>query len=176
MAKVLVVIPHDRFRDEEFEAVFNTLGVDHEIAIGSSHHTEAKGQFGLLVEPDINISFVEPSDYDCVVFIGGIGVEEYLNEGNIMRLIQNFFHDRKLICAIGSSVELLVYAGILANRKVTTDPSTASRVQDAGAYFTGRSTEVDGDILTAIGPDESDEFAESIRKALQYLDPNRGLR
>lgn len=176
MAKVLVVIPHDRFRDEEFESVFNTLGSEHEISIGSSHHTEAKGLFGLIVKPDVNVSFVEPSDYDCVVFIGGQGVEEYLNEPNVLQLIQNFYHEKKLICAIGTAVELLVYAGIIANRKVTTDPVTALSVQNAGAYFTGRSTEIDGDILTAIGPDESDDFAEAIRKALEFIDPKRGLR
>lgn len=176
MAKILVVLPHDRFRDEEFEAVANTLGSEHEVSIGSSHHSEAKGQFGLLVNPDVSINFVEPGDYDCLVFIGGIGVEEYLNETSIMQLIQNFFHERKLICAIGTAVELLVYAGILTNRKVTTDASTVSKIQDAGAYYTGRSTEIDGDILTATGYESSQEFAEAIRKALQYVDTNRGLR
>jgi protease I len=177
MAKVLVVIPHDRFRDEEFEAVIGKLGNGkHQVSIGSSHHTEAQGHFGLIVKPDVNIGFVEPRDYDAVVFIGGHGVEEYFLESGIMNLIRSFFYEKKLIGAIGLAVELFVYAGIITGRKVTCLPELIERVQGAGAYYTGRPTELDGDILTSIDNRTKDEFAEAVLKALDYIDPKRGLR
>ncbi len=177
MTKVLLVIPHDRFRDEEFEAVYNKLvKADCNVQIGSSHHTEAKGHFGLIVNPDINVSFVEPGDYDALVFIGGRGIEEYLADSTIINMIRNFYYERKLIAAIGAAVELLIYAGVITGKKVTASPDLISRVQSAGAYYTGSGVEVDGNILTSEGVKAKDDFADSLVKSLTYIDPKRGLR
>lgn len=177
MSKVLIIIPHDRFRDEEFEAVFKVLTQgEHNVQVGSNHHTEAKGHFGLLVKPDVNISFVEPGDFDAFVFIGGRGVEEYFTESSIHNLIRNIYQERKLIAAIGIAVELLVYAGIISGKKVTCHPSIISDIQSSGAYYTGRIVEIDGDIITATDERAKDDFATTILKALDHVDPRRGLR
>ncbi len=177
MAKILIVIPHDRFRDEEFQSVYDAVvASDHTVQIGSSHHTEAHGHFGLVVKPDVNIGFVEPKDYDAAVFIGGHGVEEYLLDSSIINLIRSFSYDRKLIAAIGLAVELLVYAGILSGRKVTCVPELIEKVQGTGAYYSGMPTEIDGDILTGTDYRVSTQFAEDLVKALDYVDPKRGLR
>ncbi|MDD3481226.1 MAG: DJ-1/PfpI family protein [Patescibacteria group bacterium] len=177
MAKVLVVIPHDRFRDEEYLAVVDALkSSGHDFQIGSSHHTEAQGHFGLIVNPDVNVGFVEPGDYDAVIFIGGRGIEEYINESTVINLIRNFSYERKLIGAIGMAVELLVYAGIIVGKKITCDPGTISMVQSSGAYYTGKGVELDSNILTGDGVKSKDDFAKALVKALDYIDPKRGLR
>lgn len=177
MAKALIIVPHDRFHDEEFEAVYTLLTKSgHNVQIGSTHHTQAKGHFGLLVKPDINISFVEPRDFDVYIFIGGRGVEEYFTESSVHNLIRNIYHERGMVATIGMAVELLVYAGIIANKKVTCDPSIIAIVQSAGAYYTGKMVEIDGDIITATGARAKDEFANTILKALKYYDPRGGLR
>lgn len=163
MAKVLVVIPHDRFRDEELQALLKVLSAKgHQVSIGSSHHTEARGHFGLLVKPDIDVDFVEVDDYDCLVFIGGRGVEEYVYDSVIMNLVRNFNYDRKPIAAIGMAVEILIYAGLVSGKRVTSDNATLPKVQSAGGYYTGRMVEVDGDLITGSGVDASEEFAEEI--------------
>ncbi len=171
MAKVLIIVPHDRFRDEEFTAAYNAL-VDesHTVQIGSSHHTEATGHFGLVVKPDVNIGFVEPKDYDALVFIGGRGVEEYFTESKIHNLIKNFVTERKIVGAIGLAVELLSYAGVLAGKRVTCHPDLIQSIQGAGAYYTGRQAEIDSDILTSIDERTKDAFAEELIKALRFAD------
>lgn len=167
MAKVLIIIPHDRFRDEELTAVQNVLGSrGHVVSIGSSHHTEAQGHFGLLVKPDVDVDFVEVGDYDCLVFIGGRGVEEYIFESSIMNLVRNFEYERKPIAAIGMAVEILIYAGVITGKKVTCDNATIPKVQSAGSYYTGRLVEVDGDLITGSGVAASKEFAEEIADVL----------
>lgn len=169
MAKVLIIIPHDRFRDEELVAVQKALKeANHEIMIGSTHHTEAQGHFGLLVKPDINIRFVEPNDYDAFVFIGGRGIEEFIFESYIANLIQSAFYERKMIAAIGMAVEILTYAGILTGRKVTCDTGTIPMVENVGAFYTGRIVEQDGEIITGSGIRSVDEFAETIVKGLAW--------
>jgi protease I len=177
MAKVLIVIPHDRFQDEEFSAIVNKIdNGNHQIQIGSSHHTEAKGHFGLLVKPDINLGFVEPSDYDVIVFIGGYGVEEYFLDTNVINLIRSFFTEKKLIAAAGLAVELLIYASIVAGRRIACIPELMNKVQGAGGYCTGVNIEKDQNILTGTGGRTQEAFADSLLEALDHLDPKRGLR
>lgn len=173
--KVLTIIPHDCFRDEELTAVkehVTTAGF--QFSIGSSHHTEAKGHYGLLVKPDITVSFVESDDYDALVFIGGRGVEEYLTDSNVMGIIRDFYQESKVIAAIGMAVEILVYAGILAGRNVTCDNQTIQKVQNGGAYYTGRLVQEDGNLITGSGVDAKDAFAKSIVSALEYENKKRG--
>lgn len=177
MAKVLVAIPHDRFNDDEYLAVINRLdnGI-HEVQIGSTHHTEAKGQFGLLVKPDVNLGFVEPDDYDALVFIGGQGVEEFFLDNALMNLIRRYYTEKKLIAAIGLAVELLIYASIVAGHKVTCMPEMIQKIQGAGGYYTGSQTQIDRDILTATDDRAKDEFAQQLLKCLDYLNTKGDLR
>lgn len=169
MSKVLLIIPHDRFRDEEYEAVTKVLkAAGHSVEVGSSHHTEAKGHFGLMVKPDVEISFVEPKDYDATIFIGGTGVEEYISDNTTIDLVRNFFYERKLLGAIGMAVEILAVAGILTDRKVTSSTNIIPKVQESGAFYTGRDVEQDGEIITASGVSAKDEFAKSIVSALAW--------
>jgi protease I len=171
MAKVLIVIPHDRFRDEEFTAIYNALkGADQEITIGSTHHTEAQGHFGLLVKPDINIGFVGPRDYAAMIFIGGRGIEEFILDTATQDSIVTASNEGCLICAIGMAVELLAYSGILNDKKATCDTGTIPLIESSGGYYTGSYVEMDGSVITASGIRAKDEFAQTVAKELKSRD------
>lgn len=169
MAKILIAITHDGFRDEELEALLKTLpGAGHSVSIGSTHHTEARGRFGMLVRPDVTMNYVEPRDYDALIFIGGYGIDEYAFDGAISRLVVKFHQERKIVGAIGLAVEILIYAGLMSGKKATSDPITAPKLQDAGAYFTGNGTEWDSNILTGSGYRAAEEFAQELVNGLKF--------
>lgn len=171
MAKVLIAITHDGFRDEELEAVTKALlEAGHRFSIGSTHHTEARGRFGKLIKPDVSMSYVEPRDYDAIVFVGGNGLEEFVMDSSISRLVIQFHQDRKIVAAIGMAVEILIYAGLMSGKRATTDPLTMSKIQDAGGYFTGNRTEWDSNILTASGYLAAEEFAQELVNGLKFID------
>lgn len=175
MSKVLLVIPHDRFRDEEYEIISKAIKeAGHELTIGSSHHTEAQGHFGLVVKPDIDIGFVEPRDYEAIIFIGGRGVEEYTSNPDILNLVRDVFYERGLLSAIGMAVEILAFAGVLTGKKVTCDTNTIEKVHGAGAYYTGSGVEQDGEIVTASGVERSEDFAKEIVSALDFRSKRLG--
>jgi protease I len=170
MAKILVIIPHDGFRDEELEAIMvKCEKAGHIISIGSSHHTEARGAYGKIVKPDVELSYVEEADYDCLVFIGGMGIQEYISDTDISGLILRFTQSRKVVAAIGMAVELLIYAGVLSGKKATADVTTAPKLADAGAYYTGKYTEWDSNILTGSGYKASEEFADELVAGLEFM-------
>jgi protease I len=170
MAKILVVIPHDGFRDEELEAIMTkSKAAGHIVSVGSSHHSEARGAYGKIIKPDVQLSYVEESDYDCLVFIGGAGIQEYVSDGDISRLILRFTESRKVVAAIGMAVELLIYAGVLSGKRATADVTTAPKLADAGSYYTGKYTEWDSNILTGSGYKASEEFAEELVRGLEFV-------
>lgn len=174
MAKVLLVIPHDRFRDEEYTSVHSILiGDGHSVSVGSSHHSQAQGHFGLLVNVDVELEYVTAADYDGIVFIGGRGVEEYFEDPDIIALIRSFDYEKKLIAALGMAVKVLSYAGVLAGKQVTCDSSTIQEVQTSGGFFTGALVEEDGNIITGFGLAARDDFAKEISNSLEG---NGGIR
>jgi protease I len=176
MSKVLIVIPHDRFQDEEFQLITRHLaGAGHQTSIGSSHHTEAQGLFGLLVKPDINVGFVEPRDFDAIVFIGGRGIDEYINNATMMNLVKGFFSERKVIGALGRAVEIMAYAGVLSGRKATCDISTISKVQAAGGYYSGGLVQRDDNLISGTGVEASADFAVALAEALNPKSHRGGL-
>jgi len=177
MTRVLIIIPHDRFSDEDFESTYNLLVKNNYcVQIGSTHHTEARGSSGLIVSPDINIPFVEPRDYDVYIFIGGEGVKEYINDSSIHNLIRNIYQEGKIIAASGLAVELLIYAGTISRKRVTAPASIITIIEASGAYYTGRSVELDGNIITATGARTSDDFAENILGAISSKNPESDRR
>lgn len=171
MAKILIVIPHDNFHDEEFTESVNILsGKGHKVMVGSSHHTEAHGHYGHLIKPDINVRFVETPDFEAILFIGGQGVDEYINDTSIMAMIGNYHRENKIVAALGRSVELLALAGVLSGKRVTCDTFTIEKVKAVGAYYTGGLAEEDSLIITGAGA----QSAEAVCQKLLNLVQNKG--
>lgn len=169
--KVLFILPHTGFRDKEYiwlKERFDEAEITSEIA--SSHLSEAQGRFGTILKPDVLISFVSSGDYDAFIFIGGESAKEYYAEPTVVKLVIDAITTHKLVAAIGLAVPILGYSGLLASRKVTGPNTIKTNIEDAGAFFTGRLVEQDGDIITANGPYAMRELAESIIKALEWAD------
>jgi putative intracellular protease/amidase len=167
--KVLVILPHYNFRDKEYTWLRERLdaaGVRVEIA--STHLSEAEGRFGTIVKPDVLISYVEAIDYDAYIFVGEEAAMEFYGNPDIQKIIDNAFENHKVVAAIGAAVPIIGYSGKLVGVRITSVESERKRLEDMGAYFTGRISEQDGQVITANGPYGTREFADSIVKALDW--------
>ena len=169
--KVLFILPHDDFRDKEYSWIverFDEAGIAHEVA--SSHLSEIKGLFGTIVKPDVSINFVSSGDYDAFIFVGEEAASEYYEVPEIVKLVINALATRKVVAAIGRAVPILGFSGKLTGLKVTGPDEIRHEIEGAGAFFTGRIVEQDGDVITASGPYAVRELAESVIKALEWSD------
>lgn len=163
--KALIVLPHYEFRDKEYSWTREKLeeaGITVEVA--SSHHSPAVGRFGLEVLPDVLIGFVESGDYDLFIFVGEEAVKEFFGNIHIRDIIEHAFITNKLIGAIGEASMLLTYTNHIVRRKVTGPETNRFKLEQSGAYYTGRLVEHDGNLITAIGPYATLEFVEKIVK------------
>ena len=169
--KVLMIIAHENFRDEEYQKPKEILSkAGAEIITASSNLETAKGMLGAKVKPDILLSDVVVKNFDAILFIGGSGAKEYWKNPEAHRIAQESVKQNKILGAICIAPVTLAYAGILKNKKATVYISAKDELESQGVTYTGKPVEKDGNIITANSPDAADAFGEKVKKSLLDLE------
>ena len=164
--KVLLIIAHNNFDDEEYNIIRTHLETNHiRVETASTHQSEAQGKYNSTVMPDVLINYVESGDYDGFVFVGEEAASEYSNNRDVLHMISQAHLTGKLLAAIGKAVPVLAYTGKLTGVLVAGDESEKTRLEELGAYFSGNMVEESNDFITA-SPVAATEFAEAIAMAL----------
>jgi protease I len=168
--KAVMIIAHKNFQDDEFQKPKNALEASGiKVTVASTSLDEAVGMNGAKVKPDILLSDVNVGDFDAVVFIGGSGATEYLDDPLAHKIAQDAVGANKIVGAICIAPVALAKAGVLKGKRVTAYPVEQNQkdLEAAGALFTAQPVEKDGNIITASGPDAAQQFGEEIVKALK---------
>ncbi len=167
--KVLIIIAHENFRDEEYDIPRKLLERNGaQVTVASTELTPAKGKLGMIVQPDVLTRDVRAIDFDVIIFVGGPGAANYFNDLNIHGLLRAAVERDRIIAAICIAPIILANAGILRGKKATVFSSEIDQLEAGGAFYSGREVERDGDILTANGPEASGDFAEALVKAMEW--------
>ncbi len=173
--KILMVIAHDNFRDEEFlipKSIFEKNG--YEIDIVSDKAGIARGNLGHRVSVTKTLGEIFSIDnYCCISIAGGGGSRLYLwNNKDLNRLIVDFNNKNKIIGAICISPVILENAGILKNKKVTfykDDEETFEIMLHSSLIIKNEDVVVDGNIITANGPNASEKYGYTILKVIEEM-------
>jgi protease I len=161
--KALIILPRNKFQDEEFLTVKSQLDKDHiEYNTAACCDKIATGSNGIRVRPDCTFDNIDFIDYDAVILIGGVGSIEHWHNKKVLGLLTKANRFGKLICAICLAPITLANAGLLKNRKATAYNSAATYLRSRGAIFTGSPIEISDNIITANGPEAAREFARAI--------------
>ncbi|MEW6062767.1 MAG: DJ-1/PfpI family protein [Nanoarchaeota archaeon] len=167
--RILMVIARENFRDEELlvpKRLF--LENKYEVEVASDGVERAKGMLGAKTDVDIDISEVDVSDYNAVVFVGGSGVDEskvYENR-DYLNVAKAASYKGKIVAAICLASKVLANAGLLSGRKASCYESAINYIKSKGANYVGEKVVQDGRIITAPNPGFAKEFGEKIIKAL----------
>jgi len=165
---VLFIIPPKDFREEEFftpKAMLENAGMT--VKVASSTGGECYGTDGKIAIADSNFSEVNTVDFDAAVLIGGAGVEAFFTDDDLYKLIGEFSSDAKIIGAICWAPVILANAGLLNGKKATVWEGAKNDIISKGAIYTGELATVDGKIVTANGPQASEEFALKLIEVLE---------
>jgi protease I len=167
MKKIVMVLPENNFRDEEFfrpQEIFEKQGI--EVKTASSGCEWAKGTLGARVKPDMLVSDIKIQDFDAIVFVGGQGAAQYWDDPTAHKLAQEAARSNKVIAAICIAPVTLARAGVLKGKFATVWYSEAAQIEAGGATYSATGVKRDGKIVTASGPADARKFAEEIIKAL----------
>ncbi|MDP2905102.1 MAG: DJ-1/PfpI family protein, partial [Candidatus Omnitrophota bacterium] len=143
MKKAVMIIPADKFRDEEFfepKAELEQNGIS--VTVASTTTDYAFGKLGAKLKPDILIDAVSADDFDAVVFIGGAGSPVYWDSPVAHKLLRQAFSAGKIVAGICSASVTLARSGILKGRRATVFSGDAGEIIKSGAEYTGRPVEI----------------------------------
>lgn len=169
--KILLVIANSGYQPVEYgvpKNLFEQAGFIVETASNYSGIATAKDQSTTLV--DVTLENVSVADYDGILFIGGPGALDHLNNEESYKILTEAARLKKLFGAICISTRILAYAGVLKGKKATgwnEDNALDAIYQEYEVRYAPQDIVTDGNIITATGPTVAREFGESIISMLQ---------
>ena len=113
----------------------------------------------------------DASDYDALLIPGGVGNPDQLRaDENVVQFTRDFFEQGKPVAAICHGPWVLVEAGAVKGRKLTSWPSLQTDIRNAGGNWVDEKVVVDEGLVTSRKPADIpafnrkmvEEFAEGI--------------
>jgi protease I len=172
-ATALLVVPPQQFQDDELLATKRALeqgGV--QVMIASTRMGQLLGMRGGTVRSDLLLNQAKLDSFNAVVFIGGVGVLDYLNNRVVLNLVRQANTGRKVLAAIGTAPSILASAGVLKGARATAYISEQARLVQGGALYSGNPVEKDGLTITATGALAVPAFAQAILDSLGEARPS----
>lgn len=167
-----MVIASKNFRDEEYFVPYERFQKEGaKVTTASSVKGEVIGIEGGEARSTLLLKEVNSKDYDAIVFVGGEGAEEYFDNEDAHKLIQEFNLKRKVVAAICIAPVILARSGVLKIKKATVWSSLANKsglkeFESAGCVFCDDGVVIDGKIITADGPSRAEAFAGAVTEVL----------
>ena len=168
--KVLVVIPHTQFRDEEFfepKKILEDEGAT--VVVASTTVRICRGIKGGTAQASLAIAEAKAEDYHAIVLCGGSSVPDFFwNDKKLQELVTAMAAAGKVVAAICLSTVVLAKAKLLAGREATVYflPQAIEELKQAGAKYVKETLLIHNNIILAEGPPDSQRFGQAIRTAL----------
>ncbi len=168
MPHILMILAAERFRDIEYitpRAFFEQKGFKVSTASSSKIST---GRFGFEVKNDFLLEEIHIKNFDGIYFVGGGGSAEYAKNEKARLLTEAFYIAEKPVAAICAAPRNFLQWGLLKGKKATGFNGDglfpALAVQYGAIPEPEKSVVYDGGILTANGPEASEESALEFMK------------
>jgi protease I len=108
---------------------------------------------------DKTVEEARADDYDALVIPGGVGNPDTMRtDENAVQLVRDFFGQNKPVGAICHGPWMLVEAGVVRGRKVTSWPSLHTDIRNAGGEWVDEQVVVDNGLVTSRNPDDLPAF------------------
>lgn len=118
-----------------------------------------KTNWGDSIKVDKNLDEVNASVYNALVLPGGVLNPDTLRtDEKALNFIRSFFEDNKPVGAICHAPWLLISAGVLGNRQITSYKSIKDDVINSGADWVDMEVVVDQGLVTSRNPKDLPAF------------------
>lgn len=158
--KRILLLATDGFEDSELtkplEAV-KEAGAD--VVVVSNAEELITGKNGTEIEVDETVENVTADEFDGLLLPGGVANPDALRmDQSAVQLVRDFFAQHKPVAAICHAPWLLIEAGVVEGRTVTSWPSLKTDLVNAGATWVDEPVVVDEGLVTSRKPDDLDAF------------------
>jgi len=123
-------------------------------------HHDAVGD---KITVDRQIDAVSAESYDGLVLPGGVANPDTLRTNAVcVDFVRDFFKQGKPVASICHGPWMLVEAGVVRDRKVTSWPSLKTDLKNAGANWVDAECVCDEGLVTSRNPDDLPAFCEKM--------------
>jgi len=175
--KSVAILVTDGFEQVELtepRKALDDAGAETEIV---SPKGEVKGwketEWGDRFDVDVPLEQARADDYDALLLPGGVMNPDKLRmEAEAIRFVKDFFKQGKPVAAICHGPVILIDAGVLKGRTLTSYPAIKADLANAGAIWVDKEVFVDNGLVTSRKPDDIpafnrkmiEEFAEGVHE------------
>lgn len=147
--------PYLRFREEGFEVVSAAPQI-----------RDYKGKKGMTFRPDKTLKEVSGEEFDCIFIPGGYAPDRLRRYEEVLSLVRRHYEAGKLVCAVCHGPWVLISAKVVKGKRVTGFYAIKDDLENAGAVYTGRPVEMDGNLITATDPNSMLEMIKLVLKKI----------
>ncbi|MFP4302021.1 MAG: type 1 glutamine amidotransferase domain-containing protein [Spirochaetaceae bacterium] len=168
MSKRIVSLLYDDVEDLEFwypTLRLREAGATVDVA-GEEAGREYHGKYGLPAKAEIGFKELNPEEYDAVLVPGGWAPDKLRRFPEVLDLVRFMDEDGRIIGEICHAGWVLISAGILEGRKVTSTPGIKDDMVNAGAVWLDEPVVVDRNIVSSRRPPDLPEYLKALLNAL----------
>ncbi|MFP4407629.1 MAG: type 1 glutamine amidotransferase domain-containing protein [Spirochaetaceae bacterium] len=168
MSKRIVSLLYDDVEDLEFwypTLRLREAGATVDVA-GEEAGREYHGKYGLPAKAEISFKELNPEEYDAVLVPGGWAPDKLRRFPEVLDLVRFMDEDGRIIGEICHAGWVLISAGILEGRKVTSTPGIKDDMVNAGAVWLDEPVVVDRNIVSSRRPPDLPEYLKALLNAL----------
>ena len=172
MTRIAFVLGND-FEDAEFETPHTTL-LKHGLSVDviGTDTSDVTGKHGTVVSIDKSVDDASVDGYDALVIPGGFSPDHLRTDARIVDFVRAFADQDKAIAAVCHAPSLLIEAGVVDGKTMTSWPSIRTDLRNAGAEVVDREVVVDGTLITSRNPDDLPAFTDTFLAAIGELVPD----
>ena len=112
---------------------------------------------------DRTVEEARADDYDALVVPGGVGNPDTMRgDENAVQFVRDFFEQSKPVGVICHGPWMLVEAGVVRGRKVTSWPTLQTDIRNAGGEWVDEQVVTDNGLVTSRKPDDLPAFTAKI--------------
>ena len=156
-----LVRPRDALRDAGADVrVYSPSGEPIQAANGDVEPADK-------IDVDGALDDLDPASVDALVVPGGTVNADHLRmDQRAQQAARAVLQAGKPLASICHGPWLLVSAGLAADRRLTSWPSLADDIRNAGGTWVDEEVVVDGNLITSRKPDDIPAFVAAVRQAL----------
>ena len=159
---------HNDFEDLEFwYPTLRLREAGHTVdVIGENADTVYVGKYGVPAKSTHAYHDLKANDYDAVLVPGGWAPDKIRRFDDVVRFIREMDEAQKPIGQICHAGWVLISAGILEGKTVTSTPGIKDDMTNAGATWVDQAVVVDGHIVSSRRPPDLPEYGKALITAL----------
>jgi len=168
--KRIVILAEEGFEDSELAEPLRAMrdaGVRVTV-VGSGSHETYRGKRGKVkIKVDTTADKVNIQDFDAIIIPGGYAPDRMRLHQPMIDLVRKAFDSGKIVAAVCYGPQLLISADVVRGRRVTSWPSVAIDLKNAGANWVDEPVVQDGKLITSRKPSDLPRFNKAIIDALR---------